>query len=64
MNSRQFRIALGQFPTGVVVATARTEAGQLVGMTMSSFDSVSLDPPLVLFSVLRQSTRLPCVADD
>ncbi len=59
MNSRQFRNALGQFPTGVVVATARTEAGQLVGMTMSSFNSVSLDPPLVLFSVLRQARGFP-----
>lgn len=55
MNSRRFRDALGQFPTGVVVATARTAAGQLIGMTMSSFNSVSLDPPLVLFSVLRQA---------
>jgi flavin reductase (DIM6/NTAB) family NADH-FMN oxidoreductase RutF len=55
MNSRRFRNALGQFPTGVVVATARTEAGQLIGMTMSSFNSVSLNPPLVLFSVLRQA---------
>jgi flavin reductase (DIM6/NTAB) family NADH-FMN oxidoreductase RutF len=55
MNYRRFRNALGQFPTGVVVATARTVAGQLIGMTMSSFNSVSLDPPLVLFSLLRQA---------
>jgi flavin reductase (DIM6/NTAB) family NADH-FMN oxidoreductase RutF len=55
MNSRRFRDALGQFPTGVVVATARTAAGQLIGMTMSSFNSVSLDPPLILFSVLRRA---------
>jgi len=55
MDPRQFRSALGQFPTGVVVATARTEAGQLLGMTLSSFNSVSLDPPLILFSVLRQA---------
>ena len=55
MDSRRFRNALGQFPTGVVVATARTAAGQLIGMTMSSFNSVSLDPPLILFSVLRQA---------
>jgi flavin reductase (DIM6/NTAB) family NADH-FMN oxidoreductase RutF len=55
MDSRRFRNALGQFPTGVVVATARTEAGALVGMTMSSFNSVSLDPPLILFSVHRQA---------
>jgi len=51
MDSRRFRNALGQFPTGVVVATARTTAGELVGMTMSSFNSVSLDPPLILWSI-------------
>jgi flavin reductase (DIM6/NTAB) family NADH-FMN oxidoreductase RutF len=55
MDSRRFRNALGQFPTGVVVATARTAAGQLLGMTLSSFNSVSLDPPLVLFSALRKA---------
>jgi flavin reductase (DIM6/NTAB) family NADH-FMN oxidoreductase RutF len=55
MDSRRFRNALGQFPTGVVIATARTAPGQLIGMTMSSFNSVSLDPPLILFSVLRQA---------
>ena len=54
MNSREFRHALGQFPTGVVIATARS-AGRLMGMTLSSFNSVSLEPPLVLFSVLRQA---------
>ncbi len=53
MDSRRFRNALGQFPTGVVVATARTATGELAGMTMSSFNSVSLDPPLILFSVHR-----------
>src|ERR1700741_5164691 len=55
MDSRRFRNALGQFPTGVVVATARTASGRLIGMTMSSFNSVSLDPPLILFSVLRRA---------
>lgn len=55
MDPRKFRNALGQFPTGVVVATARTQAGELIGMTMSSFNSVSLDPPLILFSVHRKT---------
>src|SRR5271169_5159940 len=59
MDSRRFRNALGQFPTGVVVATARTAAGRLIGMTMSSFNSVSLDPPLILFSVLRKANGFP-----
>jgi flavin reductase (DIM6/NTAB) family NADH-FMN oxidoreductase RutF len=55
MDPRKFRNALGQFLTGVVVATARTQAGELIGMTLSSFNSVSLDPPLILFSVHRQT---------
>jgi flavin reductase (DIM6/NTAB) family NADH-FMN oxidoreductase RutF len=54
-----FRRALGQFPTGVVVATAKTPADVRLGMTMSSFNSVSLDPPLVLFSVHRRAATFP-----
>ncbi len=53
LEPRRLRDALGQFPTGVVVATAISPAGERLGMTMSSFNSVSLDPPLVLFSVHR-----------
>lgn len=48
-----FRKALGLFPTGVAIVTAQHPDGQLLGMTVSSFNSVSLDPPLVLFSVAR-----------
>jgi len=49
---RALRKALGAYATGVAVVTAR--AGQrLVGMTVNSFNSVSLDPPLVLWSVAR-----------
>jgi flavin reductase (DIM6/NTAB) family NADH-FMN oxidoreductase RutF len=48
-----FRKALGLFPTGVAIISARHPDGQLMGMTVSSFNSVSLDPPLVLFSVAR-----------
>lgn len=59
IDLRIFRKALGQFPTGVVIATARTPEGQRVGMTMSSFNSVSLDPPLVLFSVHRKALTFP-----
>jgi flavin reductase (DIM6/NTAB) family NADH-FMN oxidoreductase RutF len=58
-DSRRFRKALGQFPTGVIVLTARTRDGLRLGMTMSSFNSVSLDPPLVLFSIHRQAASLP-----
>jgi len=55
IDADRFRHALGQFPTGVVIATAVTGEGARVGMTMSSFNSVSLDPPLVLFSIHRQA---------
>lgn len=48
-----FRKALGLFPTGVAIVAGRMPDGQLLGMTVSSFNSVSLDPPLVLFSVAR-----------
>ncbi len=44
-----FRHVLGHFPTGVVVVTGLDERGQPIGMTIGSFTSVSLDPPLVAF---------------
>jgi flavin reductase (DIM6/NTAB) family NADH-FMN oxidoreductase RutF len=50
-----FRKALGLFPTGVAIVSAQHADGQLLGMTVSSFNSVSLDPPLVLFSVARSA---------
>jgi len=53
-----FRKALGQFPTGVCVVTSTVD-GERIGMTMSSFNSVSLDPPLVLFSIDRHAASLP-----
>ncbi|MBV9523661.1 MAG: flavin reductase family protein, partial [Alphaproteobacteria bacterium] len=45
--------------TGVTVITTRSAAGDLVGFTANSFSSVSLDPPLVLFSLNRQAQSLP-----
>lgn len=50
-----FRKALGAFPTGVTVITARTEDGEPIGVTCSSFNSVSLDPPLVLWSLAKKA---------
>jgi flavin reductase (DIM6/NTAB) family NADH-FMN oxidoreductase RutF/DNA-binding IclR family transcriptional regulator len=44
-----FRKVLGQYPTGVVVVTAFSPTGEVLGMTVGSFTSVSLDPPLVAF---------------
>ncbi|MEY2861178.1 MAG: hypothetical protein RL392_1636 [Pseudomonadota bacterium] len=49
----EFRAALGMFATGVTIVTARTASGQLVGLTANSFNSVSLSPPLVLWSLSR-----------
>ena len=48
---RTFRDTLGLFVTGVTVITTRDEHGQPVGITANSFNSVSLDPPLILWSV-------------
>jgi len=53
-DSRAFRRCLGQYPTGVTVITAR-HGEELVGMTVNSFASVSLDPPLILWSIRRES---------
>ena len=52
-SSREFRASLGMFATGVTIVTARTAAGDLVGLTANSFNSVSLEPPLVLWSLSR-----------
>ncbi len=49
-DTRAFRRALGHFPTGVCVVTSVVD-GALLGMTVNSFNSLSLDPPLVLFSI-------------
>jgi len=54
-SERSFRDALGLFPTGVAVVTTITGDGTRVGATVSSFNSVSLSPPLVLFSIARTS---------
>ena len=58
IDRRDFRRALGQFATGVTVVTARTPDGRKVGVTVNSFSSVSLDPPLVLWSLSRQAPSL------
>ena len=54
-----FRRALGQFATGVTVITTRAQDGTLIGITASSFNSVSLDPPLVLWSLATRSASMP-----
>jgi len=54
----EFRIALGMFATGVTIVTARTAQGALIGLTANSFNSVSLTPPLVLWSLARSATSM------
>ena len=47
-ESKRFRRSLAQFATGVTIVTTRDAAGEPVGLTVNSFNSVSLQPPLVL----------------
>jgi flavin reductase (DIM6/NTAB) family NADH-FMN oxidoreductase RutF len=54
-TTREFRDALGSFATGVCVISANPEGGEPFGMTVNSFASVSLDPPLVLWSLQNDS---------
>jgi flavin reductase (DIM6/NTAB) family NADH-FMN oxidoreductase RutF len=54
---RAFRQALGSFPTGVAVVTTAEPGLHPIGITVNSFTSVSLDPPLVLWCLDRKSDR-------
>lgn len=58
-SSQEFRTALGMFATGVTIVTARSADGQVIGLTANSFNSVSLAPPLVLWSLSQQAASLP-----
>jgi flavin reductase (DIM6/NTAB) family NADH-FMN oxidoreductase RutF len=60
-TSSEFRLALGQFATGVTVVTAERAPGRVHGMTANSFTSVSLDPPLILICVSHGAQLLPMV---
>ena len=55
---RALRDALGRFATGVTIITCVDAAGQRVGLTANSFNSLSLQPPLVLWSLRRESPVL------
>ncbi len=58
-SPRDFRSALGMFATGVTIVTTRNAEGAPVGLTANSFNSVSLEPPLVLWSLSRAAASLP-----
>lgn len=55
LDSRRLRTALGRFTTGVTIVTCVDAAGERVGLTVNSFASLSLEPPLVLWSLRRES---------
>ncbi|HEX8582068.1 MAG TPA: flavin reductase family protein [Acidimicrobiales bacterium] len=61
-DSARFRQVLGHFPTGVTVVTAMSTDGP-IGLSIGSFSSLSLDPPLVLFCAGRTSTTWPRIRD-
>ena len=58
-DQRAFKKTLGHFPTGVTVVTARRADGEPVGLTVNSFTSVSLVPPLILWCLGNESPNLP-----
>ena len=58
-DPRELRNVFGLFPTGVAVITAFAQDRARLGMTVSSFNTVSLDPPLILFSILNTARALP-----
>jgi flavin reductase (DIM6/NTAB) family NADH-FMN oxidoreductase RutF len=58
-TERDFRDALGEFATGVAIICARRADGRHAGFTANSFNSVSLDPPLIVWSLNRRASNLP-----
>lgn len=63
IDAQAFRGALGCFATGITIVTAVSPSGELLGVTANSFNSVSLDPPLVLFSLHRAAYSLGAFAE-
>lgn len=62
LSTDPFKAALGRFATGVTIVTARGTDGVPVGLTVNSFNSVSLAPPLVLWSLSHTSSALSVFA--
>ena len=57
-STPEFRASLAMFATGVTIVTARTASGELIGLTANSFNSVSLSPPLVLWSLSQAASSM------
>jgi len=62
-DTRAYRKTLSQFPTGVTVMTALQDDGRPVGMTVNSFASVSLTPPVILWSIARSTPSYAAFAN-
>jgi flavin reductase (DIM6/NTAB) family NADH-FMN oxidoreductase RutF len=60
VSGERFRQACGRFPTGVTIATVTDASGAPHGLTVSSFTSLSLDPPLVLICLGHAVTIIDC----
>lgn len=58
LDPKALRQALGHFPTGVAVVTTRSASGRPVGLTINSFASLSLEPPLITWSLVNRSPSL------
>ncbi|NMG76482.1 flavin reductase [Aromatoleum diolicum] len=63
-DPQAFRAALGTFTTGVTIITTRDADGAPVGVTANSFNSVSLNPPLVLWSLAKSARSLPAFSSN
>jgi 3-hydroxy-9,10-secoandrosta-1,3,5(10)-triene-9,17-dione monooxygenase reductase component len=62
-HTSRFRSALGAFATGVTIVTTRDRDGRDVGLTANSFNSVSLEPPMVLWSLAKSARSLPAFVE-
>ncbi len=58
-NKAEFRKALGRFATGVTIITTLDKQGKAVGVTASSFNSLSMNPPMILWSLDKSAYSLP-----
>lgn len=63
INPQEFRTVLGNYATGVAVVTCRDRMGRGAAMTINSFASLSLNPPLVLWSIDRACDQAPFFAE-
>lgn len=63
VSPSQLRAALGRYTTGVTIVTCRDAEGLRVGLTVNSFNALSLAPPMVLWSLRLESPSLPAFAD-